>query len=198
MTRPRVLTWHVHGSYLANLAPEDYKALFRPLLPESMPGREFLDRVGTHGDSATIISPDESYPIRDACDHHVMEAQRVRRFVDFFERIDEIGREKSLRSAGHLMYASHYSYTEHAGLGHPAADVLVELVKAHEPAGLYGAKITGGGGGGTVAVLMEASPRADGAIASILKEYEARTGHRPTLLASTSPGAAWVGTEVVV
>ena len=182
------------GGYLANLAPEDYKALFRPRLPETMPGGEFLDRFGTHGDAATTIAPDEPYPVRNACDHHVLEAQRVRRFVDFFERIDEIGREKSLRSAGHLMYASHHSYTEHAGLGHPAADVLVDLVKAHEPAGLYGAKITGGGGGGTVAVLMEAAPRADEAIASILKEYEARTGHRPTLLASTSPGAAWVGT----
>jgi L-arabinokinase len=184
------------GGYLANLAPEDYKALFRPLLPASMPGREFLDRFGTHGDAATVISPEESYPVQDACDHHVLEARRVRRFADFLERAGEIGRAKSLRSAGHLMYASHHSYTEHAGLGHPAADVLVDLVKRHEPAGLYGAKITGGGGGGTVAVLMEATERADGAIGEILRSYEQAAGHRPILLDSTSPGAAWVGTTL--
>jgi L-arabinokinase len=183
------------GGYLANLAPEDYKALFRPLLPASMSGREFIDRFGTHGDAATVLSPDESYPVQNACDHHVLEARRVRRFVDFLERIAEIGRDKSLRSAGHLMYASHHSYTEHAGLGHPAADALVDLVKAHEPSGLYGARITGGGGGGTVAVLMEGTSRADAAIGDVLRSYEQGTGHRPIPLDSTSPGAAWAGTR---
>jgi len=54
---------------------------------------------------------------------------------------------------GELMYQSHYAYTE-CGLGSEATDLLVELVRERGPErGLYGAKITGGGAGGTVAVL---------------------------------------------
>jgi L-arabinokinase len=87
------------------------------------------------------------------------------------------------------MYASHRSYVEHAHLGHQHADLLVDLVKQRHAAGLYGARITGGGCGGTVAVLMEATPQADEAVAEILVAYEERTSRRPTLLAGSSPGA---------
>jgi L-arabinokinase len=52
---------------------------------------------------------------------------------------------------GDLMYQSHYSYTE-CGLGNEATDLLVDLV-GEQGSGLYGAKVTGGGAGGTVAVL---------------------------------------------
>jgi L-arabinokinase len=54
---------------------------------------------------------------------------------------------------GDLMYQSHYSYTE-CGLGNEATDLLVDLVRRQgAAAGLYGAKVTGGGAGGTVAIL---------------------------------------------
>ncbi len=183
------------GGYLANLAPEDYKALFRPILPESMSGRDFLARYETHDDPATTISPDETYSVQAACDHHVLDAQRVRRFAGFIEdavaaSLDAGQHAKALRSAGKLMYASHRSYGEKAHLGHASADLLVDLAKQHASAGLHGARITGGGGGGTVAVLMEATERADSAVSAILAAYEGQTGRRPTLLDSTSPGAA--------
>ena len=54
---------------------------------------------------------------------------------------------------GELMYASHASYSA-CGLGSDGTDLLVELVRQAGPAaGLFGAKITGGGSGGTVAIL---------------------------------------------
>ena len=64
---------------------------------------------------------------------------------------------------GALMYESHASYGR-CGLGSQGTDRLVELVRAEGPAaGLYGARITGGGSGGTVAVLgrRDAAPAID-------------------------------------
>jgi L-arabinokinase len=184
------------GGFLANLRSEDYKSLFRPKLPEIMTGRDFLARFDHHGDTATTVEPDVEYRVQAACDHHVLDAQRVRRFCDFLERVDEHGREKALRSAGHLMYASHKSYGDNAGLGSEAADVLVELVKQNESAGLHGARITGGGSGGTVAILQDATPKADAAVEQILDRYRERTGLAGQRLAGSSPGAMHTHTTI--
>ena len=193
----KMMTSDPTGGYLANLEPDDYKRFFRPELPETMTGREFLDRFESHGDPVTTVQPNVSYPVQAACDHHVLDAQRVRRFADFLERIDEHGREKALRSAGHLMYASHKSYGNNAGLGASEADTIVDLVKQRESAGLYGARITGGGSGGTVAVLMDDTPAATDALDEIAAAYKERTGLTPDLLDSTSPGASHLGSEVL-
>src|SRR5690242_16696207 len=72
--------------YLANLDPEDYKNFFRPSVPDYLSGREFLDRYGPTVDQTTTAEPEVSYPIRHATDHHVLEARRVRRFVEFLEK----------------------------------------------------------------------------------------------------------------
>jgi L-arabinokinase len=95
------------------------------------------------------------------------------------------------------MYGSHVSYTNDAMLGAPECDVLVDLVRKHERAGLYGARITGGGSGGTVAVLCDESETADSAVAGILVEYEEQTGKKPEAFTGTSPGAWQTGTAVV-
>jgi len=95
------------------------------------------------------------------------------------------------------MYASHLSYTNDAMLGADECDLLVQLVRDRESAGLYGAKITGGGSGGTVAILAEQSPGADAAIAQIMSVYEQRTGNKPEAFVGTSPGAWHAGTMLV-
>ena len=95
------------------------------------------------------------------------------------------------------MYASHKSYTDNAGLGAAEADVLVDLVKERESAGLYGARITGGGSGGTVAVLLDTTEPAAEAVGEIVAVYQERTGLAPDLLDSTSPGASHVGSELL-
>jgi galactokinase len=85
-----------------------------------------------------------------------------------------------------LMYASHASYSA-CGLGSRGTDLLVQLVRAAGPAkGLYGARITGGGSGGTVAVV--GSHDAYPAIHQVAAEYELATGHRPHIFAGSSPG----------
>jgi len=51
------------------------------------------------------------------------------------------------------MYQSHDAYTE-CGLGSSSTSAIVEIVQELGPiSGLYGAKMTGGGAGGTVCIL---------------------------------------------
>jgi L-arabinokinase len=187
------------NGYLAKLDLDDYKRYFRPYLPEFMSGRDFLDNFGATIDTATKVDPAITYSVQHATDHHVFEASRVKNFCEHIEAATRFGRETregglSLDKAGHLMYASHLSYTVDAMLGADECDVLVDLVRAHERAGLYGAKITGGGSGGTVAVLANISSRADEAIAEIMAEYAKRTGRKPEAFTGSSPGAWEVGT----
>jgi L-arabinokinase len=188
--------------YLANLALDDYKKFFRQFLPERMLGSDFLAKFGATVDTATAVEADVGYAVQFATDHHVHEAQRVRNFVTFLERAAAMppgdpARGLTLDKAGHLMYASHISYTRDAQLGADEADVLVELVRQNERAGLYGAKITGGGQGGTVAVLANVGERADAAIAEICATYERQTGKKAEVFWGTSEGAWAVGTAVV-
>jgi galactokinase len=188
--------------YLANLDPEDYKRFFRPFLPESIMGRQFLADFGPTIDTVTSIDPDVSYHVLGATDHHVLEAHRVAHFAELISAAGSApahSREQGglLDKAGHLMYASHGSYTNDAGLGADACDVLVKLVRERESAGLYGAKITGIGGGGTVAVLCDLSDRAAAAIGQIMAEYERQTGRKAAAFLGSSPGAWHARTQLI-
>ncbi|HSV14599.1 MAG TPA: hypothetical protein VLI90_10080, partial [Tepidisphaeraceae bacterium] len=188
------------NGYLANLDQDDYKQLFRPHLPEQIGGQDFLDRFGPTIDQATKVDPTQSYHVQQATDHHVLEARRVQQFVEFLQQAAKcqgLPRKNLLDKAGHLMYASHLSYTNDALLGAEECDLLVQLVRDREPAGLYGAKITGGGSGGTVAVLAEKSPSVDAAVNQIMSIYEQRTGRKAEAFLGSSPGAWHVGTAVV-
>ena len=196
----RELTGDPMRGYLANLDPEDYKVLFRAGVPEQVGGRAFLDRYGPTIDPATTVDPGVTYAVQHATDHHVLEARRVRRFVEFLgQAAGATGRPRrlALDSAGHLMYASHLSYTNDAMLGAAECDAVVDAVRRREPAGLYGAKITGGGSGGTVAVLCDDTPAADAAVADVMAEYQRQTGLVPEAFTGTSPGAWHTGTVVV-
>jgi L-arabinokinase len=89
------------------------------------------------------------------------------------------------------MYQSHESYSA-CGLNSEGTDLLVKLVREAGPgAGLYGAKITGGGSGGTVVVL--GARTAGPGIAVICEKYARETGRRPYIFAGSSPGSAAFG-----
>lgn len=187
--------------FLANLDPNDYKNIFRPRLPDTIAGLEFLERHGPTSDTATTVNPSVEYAIRHATDHHVLEARRVERFAQFIEQAaaapSPMRHGSALDRAGHLMYASHQSYAMDAMLGARECDLLVSLVRQRERAGLYGARITGSGGGGTVAVLADEGGPADAALAEIAAEYEKQTGRRGDILSGSSPGAWHAGTALL-
>ena len=138
------------GRYLADLTPAQFAQVAR-VLPEAISGAEFLERYGSISDTATTVLPALQYPVRRAAQHPVGEQQRVDRFGVLLRELSH--RPDAATELGQLMYASHESYGA-CGLGSDATDRLVELVrKAGPERGLFGAKITGGGSGGTVAVL---------------------------------------------
>jgi galactokinase len=181
-----------HG-YLANLDPDDYKSLFRPHLPEKISGQQFLDTFGPTIDPATTIHHNEQYNVINATDHHVLESRRVKQFCQFLEQADP----KALHKAGHLMYASHHSYTHDAHLGHENCDLLIQLIRQHEHLGLYGARITAAGQGGTIAVLADTSQSSTDALHDIMKAYHHQTGQNPTLFTHSSRGAIHTGSQLL-
>jgi L-arabinokinase len=175
------------NGFLANLDPDDYKRFFRPYLPESLRGEDVELAIASMIEKETNNEAETVYHVQQAADHHVLESRRVRQFCDFVEQAaalpaDEPSRFSLMDKAGHLMYASHLSYTNDALLGCDECDLLVDRVRAHEKSGLYGARITAGGCGGTVAVLCEIGERPEVALASIIDEYQAKTGRTAQLI----------------
>ncbi|MCL2639613.1 MAG: hypothetical protein FWD53_02090 [Phycisphaerales bacterium] len=170
------------NGYLANLPTIEYNQLYRPHLPTEMDGKTFLTTFGPTIDTATQINPTTTYHIRAATDHHVYSAQWSTRFAEALTN-------NQLHDAGQQMYAAHHSYTHNAKLGAPECDLLVTLTQQHAHSGLHGARITGGGSGGTVAILCDKSPLADAAIQKILQTYTHHTGHDAELFDGSSPGA---------
>jgi galactokinase len=180
--------------HLANITPEEFRRRFYARLPGKMKGSEFLRRHGETGDSVTTVDPEMTYSVRGCTEHPIYENWRVREFIRLLDRARETGREKHLIRAGRLMYASHWSYGSRCALGAPETDLIVRLVKQRGPEkGFYGAKITGGGSGGTVAVL--AAEGVEDEIEAICAQYEAATGAHPQVLRGSSPGALAFGCE---
>jgi len=189
----RILADHlrVPGGYLANVDPADFERV-ASRLPEQMSGEVFLARYGGTSDTVTTVVREGQYRVRDATAHPVDERRRAEMFRRLL--LDSRAHDSGVL-LGTLMYDSHAGY-DRCGLASPGTDRLVSLVKSAGPAaGLYGARITGGGSGGTVAVLSrtDASP----ALARIIDQYERETGHRPYVFAGSSPGIAALGAQVV-
>jgi galactokinase len=185
-------TVHISDSpwrgYLANMSPAEFERDYAAHLPERIDGAEFLSRFQGTTDALSLINPERSYAVRVATAHPIYENSRVKRFA---ELLNEKPDEDRLEQMGELMYQSHASYSACA-LGSAGTDLLVRLVQEAGPSkGLYGARITGGGGGGTVAVLCRRS--AEQAIADVAGRYQEETGHRPYIFKGSSPGSAAFG-----
>jgi len=171
--------------YLANVTPEEFDTRFASHLPAQMSGAEFLDRYQGITDSVTSVESDRIYPVFAATKHPIYENARVNRFADILANWKGLDQAPVL---GELMYESHDSYST-CGLGSDGTDELVRLVQ--QGVRLYGAKITGGGSGGTVAVLAHRSAKP--AIDRIVQLYSQRTGHQPTIISGSSDGAGRFG-----
>jgi galactokinase len=173
--------------YLANLSPSEFEG-YATLLPEQMRGAEFLSIYCGTTDSVASINPERSYAVRVPTGHPIYENDRVRRFAELMNCSPG---EHELEMMGELMYQSHASYSA-CGLGSAGTDMLVKMVRESDPkGGLYGARITGGGSGGTVAILGRRE--AGDAISKIVDQYADETGYRPYIFSGSSPGSAAFG-----
>jgi L-arabinokinase len=121
--------------------------------------------------------------------HPVYENDRVTRFGVLLDGgLDD---EDTAFQMGGLMLGSHASYST-CGLGSDGTDRLVELALEQGPdRGIFGAKITGGGSGGTVAIFATDSARQ--AIHEIARRYEDETGRSAFVFEGSGPGAEEIG-----
>jgi galactokinase len=170
--------------YLANVTPPEFASLeYR--VPARLVGRSFLDRYHDVSDDVTTIDPGRVYPVRAATAHPIHEHVRVREFAK------QLSTSADAERLGALMYESHASYSA-CGLGSSGTDTLVTFARrAGQRCGVYGAKITGGGSGGSVAVLgrADAGPQ----VHALAAEYACHSAHAARVFSGTSCGAVACG-----
>jgi galactokinase len=118
-------------------------------------------------------------PLAQRARHVVGENARVRRAVTALEAGD-------LAALGAILDEGHASLRDDYAVSVPAVDRLVALTRAQ--AGVHGARLTGGGFGGSIVALAdrEAAPAAAAAAA---QAYAAATGHQPAVLVPAAPGS---------
>lgn len=111
--------------------------------------------------------------------HVITEIARVDQFVEAFSAGD-------IKQAGALFNASHDSLRDDYEVTVPELDVAVDVARAH---GAYGARMTGGGFGGSIIALVDAG-RAREVAQAIADEFEARGFNAPQALPAYAAASA--------
>ncbi|MBV8856670.1 MAG: galactokinase [Acidobacteria bacterium] len=148
------------------------------LLRERLPGITQLRDVSVADfQKHSGVLPD---PILRRCRHIVTENERT------------LGAARALRAGdlaemGRLMYESHYSLRDDYEVSSPELDVLVEIARGVP--GVLGARMTGGGFGGSTVSLVRREALADFERA-LSEGYERETGRRPAILVSEAGAGA--------
>jgi L-arabinokinase len=188
---------HKQIACLTDLDPLEYESNFRDILPESMLGMDFISSYGSHDDPATSIDPALSYSIATPTGHPIYENYRVKQVTDLLNNNKgDFSQEKAIQF-GKYMYESHKSYSN-CGLGSPETDILVRLAMAEGVScGVFGAKITGGGCGGTVCILTSNDINGSMAINRIASQYQKETGLKARIIDGSSPGCQIFGTKIL-
>lgn len=104
--------------------------------------------------------------------HVVKENARVEQFAKLL-------REGDLPALGRLLYEGHASLRDDFEVSVKEIDLIVEI--ARSTPGVHGARLTGGGFGGSVVILADVD-QAKAAGAHIAKTYAAESGRAPTVL----------------
>jgi len=162
-------------------------------------GKDLLKEGTEHPDPFTRLRPEVRYRVRACTRYAVEEQQRIELFGELLRGLDNSPTEAGFRLLGDLMFQSHWSYTE-CGLGCEATDRLIELVRNElgsnaKNGRLYGAKITGGGAGGTVAVLGSSEARES--FERVVNRYAEQQGAMPYVFEGSSPGADKFGIQII-
>lgn len=142
-----------YEGYLSKITLDEYEDQFQLAFPDSITGKDFFEQYGDTIDSVTTVDKNKSYNIQACTAHPIYENNRVHQFQQYLLNLDadpSIDREETFKRMGELMLASHKSYSL-CGLGTARTDEMVTTAMSFE--GILGARITGGGNGGTVCLL---------------------------------------------
>jgi galactokinase len=90
---------------------------------------------------------------------------------------------------GRLMYASHASLRDDYEVSCPELDAIVELARQSE--GVFGARMTGGGFGGSAIILAQKNQSRE-IIEAVEGGFEARFGQSCAIFATRAAGGASV------
>lgn len=173
---------------LSNVTPSEFEQYFADKIPEKISGREFLQKYHGTTDAVTQIDGEKVYFVKKPTAHAVYEHFRVRTFAEILKSGLN---ENKLNLLGELMFQSHASYAA-CGLCEKGTNLLVELARQDNGENLFGAKITGGGSGGTVAVLTRRG--SENEIKKIVERYEKETNLKSEIFKDSSSGAFEFGT----
>ena len=184
----------VWKGYLANLTRSLFHDKYEDRLPLKLDMHSFLSGHQFHVDPFSPLKEEVTYHVRANTRYAVEENQRVQLFSELSKGASLSHSKRSFILMGELMYQSHNAYTE-CGLGSTATDFLVEMCRSTGiDKGIYGAKITGGGAGGTVAILAEKSAKPG--IEAIFELYKNAGFGDPYLFEGSSDGADAYGITV--
>jgi L-arabinokinase len=191
---PRCIDPRWNG-YLSNISASLFRSRYESRLPEVLGGDALIAAGKLHPDPFTLIRAGAPYPVRACTRYAIEEQQRIEMFVELVRGLSHRPTETGFRLLGDLMFQSHWSYTE-CGLGCEATDRIIELVREElGPGKLLGAKITGGGAGGTVAVLGARGARAS--FDRVVQRYAEQQGAMPYVFEGSSIGADRFGIQAI-
>ncbi|MEQ8766273.1 MAG: hypothetical protein RL885_20330 [Planctomycetota bacterium] len=182
-----ILPGRAELAHLTEVSAKQWESV-RSDVPETMIGSEFLQRYGSTGDPVTTVSPEAVYTVRRATEHAIQEQERVESFLMALNEVGGDSESEGLDRAGARMIESHRSYGVNCQLGSKEADRVVERIEAEgREHGCFGARITGGGCGGSVAVL--ATPQSRQFLERLVADLQRETGFQASLLEGSGPGA---------
>ena len=140
--------------FLANIPVSVFEEKYISILPKEISGNNFLAQYELSIDTVTNIDENKIYRPAVCGSHPVYENERVNEFKTLlknFKKQDD--KQASLIQMGSLMMQSHESYST-VGLGNEYTDKIVEMIRDAGPdRGVFGARVSGGGNGGTVCIL---------------------------------------------
>ncbi|HEV8272454.1 MAG TPA: hypothetical protein VGQ04_14185 [Chitinophagaceae bacterium] len=178
-----------YKGFLANIPVSVFEEKYNSLLPEEISGKDFLAEYKTSIDPVTTINEQKIYKPLVCGSHPVYENARVSEFRDLLKSFKkQEDKQTTLTKMGDLMLQSHESYSA-VGLGNEYTDKIVELVRDAGPAnGVFGARVSGGGNGGTVCVLSYGK-EGKNAVKEIYSKYKDMTKKKLFFFSGSSQGA---------
>jgi L-arabinokinase len=135
--------------------PSLLREVFAGGVHDCVRGASFLHRCHRVDDPLSQVVPDRDYPVRAATEFPIEENARCEAVLALLATCTPATCRDALTQIGAHLYQSHEGYGR-MGLGAPETDAMVAAIRELGPArGFYGARISGGGSGGTVVVLCE-------------------------------------------
>jgi L-arabinokinase len=184
-----------YQGFLGNISTDDFENKYLSLLPESITGDLFFRQYGISIDTVTTIDPSKIYFLKKCAAHPVYENFRVNRFKELLQNFSkQTDKKDTLKKMGELMLQSHASYSS-VGLGNEYTDRIVDMLQHAGPdRGVYGARITGGGSGGTVCVLNYGKEGKQ-TVKEVFKRFKTERNKRLFFFSGSSPGALFLNTK---